>query len=225
MTGFAMGLIIIGGVTALNLAPIEFTAAVVSLISLVNTIVALRPTWRLIDFAWFRSIVLGIVPMLVVGVFLLEFLSRESYALLRALLGVVIILAGIMMMLRPKPWEQTSSALSATLTGCAGGVIAGLYSAGGAPLAYFMYRQPIDIRVIRATLLSIFALSTTARTITVGFAGHLTKEVWMTSVIAVPLVIVMTLLFSRINQYVPDALVRRLAFVLLVIIGAFLIVK
>ncbi|MBD3649321.1 MAG: sulfite exporter TauE/SafE family protein [Pseudomonadales bacterium] len=225
MTGFAMGLIVIGGVTALDLAEIQFTAAVISLISLVNTIVALRPTWRFIDFGYFKSVVLGITPMLVVGVLLLELLSRESYELLRSLLGVVIIVAGVMMMLKPKPWERQSPAWAATSVGCAGGIIAGLYSAGGAPLAYFMYRQPVDIRIIRATLLSIFALSTAGRTIVVGFAGHLTKDVWLTTAIAVPLVIVMTLVVSRINQYAPDALVRRLAFILLVIIGGFLMLK
>ena len=42
ITGFAMALIIVGGVAALGLVDLGASAAVVSLISLVNTVVALR---------------------------------------------------------------------------------------------------------------------------------------------------------------------------------------
>ncbi len=222
-TGFAMGLIIMGGVTALGLAEIEFTAAVVSLISLLNTMVALRHTHRSIDFRYFRRVCLGMIPMLICGVLLLEYLSRESYTLLRTFLGVVIISAGTLMMLKPAPWSRRSSGLAATAVGSAGGIIGGLYSAGGAPLAYFMYRQPIDIIVIRATLLSIFALSTAGRTAAIGVAGHLTGEVLFVAALSVPLVVVVTLVTGRFTKYIPDMLVRRVAFVLLILIGGFLI--
>lgn len=222
-TGFAMGLIIMGGVTALGLAEIEFTAAVVSLISLVNTVVALRHTHRSIDFRYFRYVCFGMIPLLIGGVIVLEFLSRESYTLLKMLLGVVIIVAGTMLMVKPAPWSRPSGGLAATLVGSAGGLIAGMYSAGGAPLAYFMYRQPIDIMVIRATLLSIFALSTTGRTLVVGVAGHLTAEVIIMAALAVPLVIVVTMVTGRFIRYIPDTLVRRAAFMLLILIGGSLI--
>ena len=63
-TGFAMGLIIMGGVTALGLADIGKTAAVVGFISLVNALVALRTTHRFMDRKVIIDIALGMVPMM-----------------------------------------------------------------------------------------------------------------------------------------------------------------
>lgn len=223
MTGFAMGLIVIGGVTVLGLAEIEVTAAVVSIISLVNTGVALRHTYKYVDPAYFRNICLGMLPLLIAGVLLLEYLQSESYVLLRTLLGIVIISAGIMLMLKPAPWPRRSGTAAAVSVGCAGGLIGGLYSTAGPPLAYFMYRQPIDIIVTRATLLSIFALSTSGRTVVAGVAGHLTSGVLLIAALSVPLVIIVTLVTSRFTRYLPDVLIRRLAFALLIVIGGFLI--
>lgn len=224
VTGFAMGLIVIGGVTVFDLVPIQVTAAVVSFISLVNTGVALRPTYRFIDYAYFRNICIGMVPLMIGGVVLLEFLRHESYVLLRTLLGIVIISAGILLMLKPAPWSGRSGPLAAGAIGCVGGLLGGLYSTAGPPFAYFMYRQPVDIRVIRATLLAIFAVATSGRTVVAGLTGHLTSQVLLIAAIAVPLVIIVTMVTSRFTRYIPDVMVRRLAFGLLVIIGGVLII-
>jgi len=224
MTGFAMGLIVLGGVTVFHLVPIEVTAAVISFISLVNSLVALRYTYKYIDYTYLRNICLGMIPLLIGGVVLLEFLRHESYVLLRTLLGMVIISAGILLMLKPAPWPRRSGALATAATGCAGGLVAGLYSTAGPPLAYFMYRQPVDIIVTRATLLSMFVLTTTGRTIVAGVAGHLTPQVLLITAIAVPLVIIVTMVTSRFTRYIPDVTIRRLVFGLLIGIGAVLIV-
>lgn len=224
ITGFAMGLIVIGGVTVFDLVPIEVTAAVVSFISLVNTGVALRSTYKFIDYTYFRNICFGMVPFLIGGVVLLELLRQESYVLLRTLLGIVIISAGVLMMLKPAPWSRRSGPLATGAIGCAGGLLGGLYSTAGPPFAYFMYRQPVDIIVIRATLLAIFAVATSGRTIVAGLTGHLTPQVLLITTIAIPLVIVATMITSRFTRYVPDVMVRRLAFVLLILIGGVLIV-
>lgn len=223
MTGFAMGLIVMGGVTVLGLADIQVTAAVVSVISLVNAGVALRHTYKYVNYTYFRNISLGMIPLLIAGVVLLEYLQSESYTLLRTLLGIVIISAGIILMLKPTPWPQRSGTMAAVSAGCAGGIIGGLYSTAGPPLAYFMYRQPIDIIVTRATLLLIFALSTSGRTVVAGVAGHLTTRVLLISALAIPLVIIVTLVTSRFTRFLPDVFVRRLAFVMLIVIGGFLI--
>ncbi|MEX2489857.1 MAG: sulfite exporter TauE/SafE family protein [Pseudomonadales bacterium] len=224
ITGFAMGLIVIGGVTVFDLVPIEVTAAVVSFISLVNTGVALRSTYKFIDYTYFRNICIGMIPFLIGGVVLLELLRHESYVLLRTVLGIVIISAGVLMMLKPAPWPRRSSPLAAGAIGCAGGLLGGLYSTAGPPFAYFMYRQPVDIIVIRATLLAIFAVATSGRTIVAGLTGHLTSQVLLITAIAIPLVIIVTMITSRFTRYIPDVMVRRLAFALLIMIGGVLIV-
>lgn len=220
-----MGLIIIAGVTAFNLADISFSAAVVSFISLSNTLTALRHNRRHIDLDYLKWISLGLVPILIGGVVLLNYLSDQYSDALRILLGIVIIGAGVSLMIAPESYKQRSSPLAIASCGAVGGLIAGLYSAGGAPLAYFMYRQPIELNIIRSTLLAIFAISTLWRTMVVGFAGHINMEVLQTAAISIPVVVVVTMTTGRYVHLIPDKLVRRFVFVLLIGVGTFLILK
>ncbi len=99
----------------------------------------------------------------------------------------------------------------------------GMYSAGGAPLAYLMYRQPLAVNVVRASLLFLFSLSTSGRMLVVGISGQINSNIVLLSMLAIPLVIVVTMLTARINHRLPDALVRRGAFVLLILLGLFLL--
>ena len=223
ITGFAMGLIIIAGVTALGIAEVSFSAAVISLISLVNTLVALRQSRKHIAVKYLKWISIGLIPSMLLGIWLLAFLSEGYYYILRNLLGLVIIAAGIMLMVTPRPYEKLSDDRSVVACGALGGVIAGLYSAGGAPLAYFMYRQPLELNVIRATLLSVFAVSTFVRAIMVGVAGHIDLQVLTVALFSVPIVVVTTVITGKFTHLFPDKLVRRMVFFLLISVGAFLL--
>ncbi|MFT7688537.1 MAG: putative membrane protein YfcA [Candidatus Azotimanducaceae bacterium] len=222
-TGFAMGLIIIGGVTVLGLAEIEMAAAIVSLISLVNAFVALRYSYKYVDKEFLKWIALGMLPMILLGVFILDYLSGESGVFLRKLLGFVIVSAGILLMLKPTPFPKVSGKLTQIMVGASGGLMGGMYGAGGAPLAYLMYRQPLDLNVIRATLLGSFALSTIFRTLSISVAGQVTGDVLKLVGLAVPLVIVVTLLTNKVTHLLPDVLIRRFVFILLIFLGLFLI--
>lgn len=225
ITGFAMALIVMGAVTAFDIADIGFSAAIVSLISLVNTSVALRHTHKFVDLLVWRWLIIGLLPCLLAGVLLLEVLSRGFYEWLRIFLGIVIIMAGMLLMMQPRPFARASGPVATTTIGCASGLIGGLYGAGGAPLAWFMYRQPIDLSVVRATLLATFFVSTLGRTFVVGASGGLTTDVLLIALISVPLVVVVTVLSTRFAHLVPDKQVRRFVFVLLVLLGTFLIVN
>ncbi|MFT7547282.1 MAG: putative membrane protein YfcA, partial [Candidatus Azotimanducaceae bacterium] len=108
ITGFAMGLIIIGGVTVLGLAEIETTAAIVSLISVVNAFVALRYTYKFVDKQYIKWLALGMLPMILLGIFILDYLSGTSDGRLRKILGFVIVSAGILLMLKPAPFLKAS---------------------------------------------------------------------------------------------------------------------
>jgi uncharacterized membrane protein YfcA len=218
-----MGLIIMTGVALFAITDIAFAAAVVSFISLVNTLVALRKGYRFIDTGYVRWILAGSVPAMALGLLLLAWLSEYYYDLLKLMLGFVIILGGCLLMISPAPREMRSSRLTSFSFGAAGGVLAGLYSASGAPLAYFMYRQPLDINAVRFSLLAVFAATTGIRSIMVAGSGQMTSDIVMTSLLAVPLVIVVTLLTSRVAHLVPDHTVRVMVFMILLLAGLFLI--
>lgn len=225
ITGFAMGLIIMGGVTAFHVADIAFSAAVVSIVSLVNTVMALRRTYKFIDRTCWAALVSTLLPMTVVGVFVLHYMSGSFYKTLQILLGVVIISAGGLLMLKPAPFERRTRVGLVAAMGGLGGLIGGLYSAGGAPLAWLMYRQPMDVNRVRATLLATFFVSTSSRTATIAITGQLSRPIVMTALMSVPVVILTTLTVSRYSHLIPDKHVRNAVFVLLVLLGASLILR
>ena len=223
ITGFAMALIVVGGVAALNLADLAVTAAVASLISLVNTLLALRRSLRFVDLSFTIGILAGMAPMILLGVALLSWLSSDLVTLLKLLLGLLIMAASVLLIWNPRPYAQASGNLSKVLVGCSGGLISGLYGAGGAPLAYFLYRQLLTIEIIRASLLAVFAFSNVFRTVTITAAGQLNQEILLLTGISIPFVLVATLVGTRVASRLPVQAIRSLVFVVLLILGGSLV--
>lgn len=224
ISGFAMGLIIIAGATLLGLQEIAFSAAVIGIISLVNSTVALRTSYRFIDLGYLKWISVTLIPGLILGVWLLGYLSEVHYEALRMILGLVVIVGGIMLMFKPTLYVHRSHPGVTTVFGAMGGIIGGLFSAGGVALAYHLYRQPSEVRVVRATLLSIFVLSTFFRTGVIVAAGQVGTDILITSAVAIPLVVLVTEGTSRLLPFISDSVVRRLVFVMMVVVGALLLI-
>lgn len=218
-----MGLIIMAGVTLLGLTEIAFAAAVVSFISLLNAVIALRTGYRQVDVRLVKWILVGLIPAMAVGLLLLEYLSSHAYGALKLMLGIVVVAAGVSMMISPTPFRAQSTGVAFTVCGAMGGLLTGLYSAGGAPLAYFVYRQPIALDVIRFSLLAVFAVSTAIRATMVAATGQLSVEILQVSLLSVPVVVLVTLLSSRYLHLIPDKMVRVIVFLVLMAAGAFLI--
>ncbi|MFT4797506.1 MAG: putative membrane protein YfcA [Candidatus Azotimanducaceae bacterium] len=223
IAGFAMGLIIMGGVALFGLVDISVAAAVVSFIGLLNAAIALRRTYQFVDRALLQPIALGMAPLIIVGVLLLGYWSDTNHGLLKTALGVMIVFAGIMLMLKPNPYADRSETGSSLLIGCTAGIMGGLYAAGGPPIAYYLYRQPLAIQTVRATLLAIIAFATLFRSGVAAWQGHITVHVLSLAALAIPVVLVMTMVGTKLLPVVPELMVRRVAFVLLILMGVSLV--
>jgi uncharacterized membrane protein YfcA len=223
VTGFALGLILMGSVTAFGLVDIVFSAAVVSLIALMNACIALRRQYRHIDYRTLAIMMVGLLPLTLIGLLLLNYLSVASADLLQMLLGVVVVLAGCLLMLNPTPYARPSAWVALVTTGAVAGLIGGMYGAGGAALAYLLYRQPVDINIVRATLLACFVVSSTTRTVLMTLSGHVNQEVLITTGLALPVVVVVTMVAGRLTHLVPEKIIRKLVFILLILMGSSLI--
>ena len=223
VSGFALGLVIILGATILEIEQITFSAAVISLISLVNSSVALRTSYRSVDLHYYYYVCGALLLGLVIGVTLLIRLSDAGYSVLRILLGLLVIVAGVLLLLRPKPRARRSGKWARLSFGLTGGIFSGLFSTGGSVWAYFLYRQPVKLEVIRATLLAVLAFSSITRTIMVVIAGQMTINVVFTGLISLPIVVVVTELTSRNLQSIPTVMVRNLVVILMSLAGLFLI--
>ena len=224
ITGFALGLVLVAMTAAVDLVEIGYSAAVIALISMSHTVLALRRNYRQVQLEILRPLLIGLLPSLLAGYLLLEYLSQDSDIILRYILGAMVIAAGSMMMVKPRVSALQSKRWVSFSVGLLGGIFGGLYSAAGAPIAYYMYRQPLTIISIRATLLAIFFVSTGARTLISGVSGHLTLTVLGTAVLSLPIVIITTLIIERFLPSIPDRSIRILVFVLLILIGLSLLV-
>lgn len=223
MTGFAMGLIIMSGVAVIGIADIGSSAAIVSLVAIANSLFALRNSHQFIDIKYLKNILIGMLPCILLGVFLLDFLEDRFYGLLKCLLGFVTVVASILLIVKTKPSASLQGGPIAIAFGSLSGIISGIYSAGGAPIAYFMYRQPIELNIIRATLLAVFAVTLCLRSLFIFFDGGFSQEILVTSGIAIPMVILTTILTGKINHLIPDKVVKNIVSLILILTGGFLI--
>ena len=223
ITGFALGLILVALCTAFGVMSVIDCAAIVSLVSMMNTGLLLRRSYRDLNRGVVMAIMVGLIPTLLLGFYWLDQVGRDQVSLLRNIIGAMVLVAGTTLMLRPSPYSSLSAKPLFFGSGLIGGLFGGLFSAAGAPIAYLMYRQPLAISVIRSSLLAVFFLSTFVRAVTGGFAGHYTPDVLIKTLVAAPVMLVTTMLIEPTLPAIPDQAVRRLVFLCLMALGLYLL--
>jgi uncharacterized membrane protein YfcA len=224
VTGFALGMIVMGAVTIFGLVPIAFTSVIISAVTLFNSFFVLKGELRTFDYSLAAKTCIGIFPGLIIGLALLDYMSASFGDLLQLLLGLTIIIAGLLIIFKPEPLEQKSSDWAFGFSGVASGLLAGLFSMGGPPLVYLFYRQPLELKTIRLCLLSVFLVCSVSRIAMVGVQGGLNWDMLLFSLLCLPVV----MSFSWVGKHYPPPLsatsMRRVAFTLLIVIGLSLII-
>ena len=224
VSGFAIALILTGGITALGLAPIPFTANVVSFVALANVATALHKRYHDINLTLMAYSALGLLLFSGVGLVLLNYLSKNAVSLLEILLGISILIGGIMLMMHPHPIKRVSSNSLHLVVGSVGGLFSGLFSAGGPPIAIHFYRQPLPFSEVRATLLVLLGIMSIIRLGMEGASGHIGMDVLQLSAVSMPVSILATLAARRFPPPLSDLAMRRFAFGILCVMGLSLII-
>lgn len=225
VTGFAFGLIVMGGATYVGLASVAFTANVVTFVALANTATAVHRRHGHINLRIMVFSSLGVLLFSGLGLFVLSQLSKGAVDLLEMLLGIVILGSGILLMLHPTPLKTVSSQWSHLLAGGLGGFLSGMFGAGGPPLVVHLYRQPLKFAVVRTTLLAILGIMPLIRIIFETVSGNITTDILKLMALAVPVSILTTLLAKRYPPPVSELVMRRFAFGLLCVLGLSLILR
>ena len=224
VTGFAMGLIVLAIAVAAQAIDVVVLTAVTSLLALLNVTLALRGEWHHLQQRGWALLCLGQLPGIVVGVWLLNVLAQDALRVLEGILGLFVVAGSFSMLLRGATKQELSPAWAWVVGGAAGGLLGGLFSASGPVMGWFAYRQPLSTAVIRATLLSCFVVTTSVRTVVVGLDGGLTERVWQLVLVGVPLVVLGTWVGRRVRPS-SDATMQRLVFIVLVLIGLWIIIR
>src|SRR5438128_1022291 len=140
VTGFGLGMIIMGAASGLDLAPVASIAAVNSLLSLANCAIALPGALHQVDWRATRAAALGMLPAIVCGVLLLGYLGSSYAQILKLMLGLAIIYGGISVARQTVPRTHVGHHGSFFLSGIFGGLFAGMFALAGPPLVYQFYR-------------------------------------------------------------------------------------
>ncbi len=225
ITGFGLGIIVIGICTLFKLAPISIMATVVSIITLPNCLSALIGKKIEFDKSLFIAIILGIFPGTLFGIYLLNTLSDSATNLLSGALGCMILFSSLTFIFHPKINQRPSKWASFVGAGFASGFSGGLFGMAGPPVVYHLYKQPMAIETIRTLLLLIFTCTSSSRTLIVYLQGDLTQNISILALIAVPLVYIVTMLARKYPPPFKSTTLRKIVFITLVSIAIQLIIK
>ncbi|MEL0635493.1 sulfite exporter TauE/SafE family protein [Marinomonas sp. TI.3.20] len=226
ITGFAFGLIVMCGAGLFSLASLEVAAFSVSALSMVNAAIGLYGgVWKQVNVKNLIMYFIACTPMIAIGVYLLSYFGNNALHWLQLLLGITIIFACLMSLMKPKKDAEPSRPWVYFIFGGISGIFGGLFATSGPPISYLMYRQPIALSVIRATLLSVFFISCLLRIVIMGVGGQITLPMIWISVIGFPCVFITALLAKRYPPNISPQVIKRIALVLLLLSGVSLSVK
>ncbi|WP_206952512.1 sulfite exporter TauE/SafE family protein [Trinickia acidisoli] len=224
VTGFGLGMIVMGAASGFGLAPVAGTATLLSLVTLANSATALPGKLHHIDWRAVGAATLGVLPAVVAGVILLDYLSASASSMLQLLLGLAVLYGGLSAALHPKPLEARSGNRSFFVSGVFGGLLSGLFGVSGPPLIFQFYRQPLALIEIRCALILLFAVTAAIRVSFNVYEGQLGAQICLEAALAAPVVMLMTVAARHFPPPLSSHAMRRLAFGVLVAIGSYLIV-
>jgi uncharacterized membrane protein YfcA len=219
LTGFALALILLGLVGATNLLPL--TAAVNA-----STLTGFCTAWLFLYRRRSPHVERALVPTLIAsaagvatGALLVGWLAGTAYQVLRLVLGASIVICALSLWQAAHPFPKMSPPRVFALTGGLAGLMGGMFSAGGPPLVYLLYRQPKPHGWAREQLMVFFSFSTTLRLLIVVPSGQLALFDLQLAAEALPVVFLMTYFAVRHPLPLSPALFRGLICVLLVATG------
>jgi uncharacterized protein len=220
LTGFAFGLLLMGGVGLTSVMPLRDAAVVTGVLTLVNAAIMMMRGWRDVLRAELVLVLCASLPALVAGYFVLDHLATNGLVYLRIILGAVIIVSALQLVVPPRKEEKEASRSSFVVFGAFSGIMSGLFSTSGPPLVYHFYRQPLPVAAIRETLVAIFSINALIRLFVVVADGAFPKPVYWPAFFAVITVSIGTHLARHMPLPLSPKALKLVVFLLLCASGA-----
>lgn len=219
--GFGVGLIAVGTL-AMVLPRVQDVVVLLLLVNLPPEALVVTKSRKSINWRGVLLICTGIA----VGVPLGTIVLRQSNPLfILVLLGGFLVLAGLAFLLLPEGYRVRWPGWSGAVAGGIGGLLAGMFGTGGPPLILFYRLAGLDKTTFRGNLMAIFLVVTLVRLPSYGLAGLITTERLWSAALALPAVLLGTLLGNSIHLRIRELTFQRLVAVALVAIGALLLVR
>ena len=218
-TGFGFPLIVVTA-TSLIMAPVEIVPVALLLDILAG--VRMLPSVRHdVDRRGVSFLVLGALPAIPLGAWLLSSLDAETMRLaigVMVLIAVLIIAWGYQMARPPAPPLLTG-------TGMAAGFLSGTMGMPGPPVILLYLSSPLPVATLRATSIAFFLFSDLAALIAMLWFGLITETVGWRALVLAPIVELAVLGGRHLYGIADPAHVKRAALVLLTVLAVVAIAK
>lgn len=225
ISGFGFGLMVASSFTLFHLLPLTATTFMISVLGIVNSTTIVIKNIHLIQKRAFTLILIGGIPFIAAGYFLLEFLSVGLALWLNVLLGLAILICCILLLIRSSKAKASGKAWGFLVSGALGGVLGGLFSTFGPPVVFQCYRQSWSVHEIRFTLLAVFSVTAFIRLAMVPFGTLPNKMTIISTLLAIPLILIFTKLGRILALNIEAKFVRALAISMLALSGITLIAQ
>jgi hypothetical protein len=218
-TGFGFPLIVVTS-TSLVIAPVEIVpiALLLDILAGVRMLPSVRHD---VDRRGVSFLVLGALPAIPLGAWLLSSLDAET---MRLAIGVMVLIAVLIIawgfqMVRPPGRPLLTG------TGMAAGFLSGTMGMPGPPVILLYLSSPLPVATLRATSIAFFLFSDLAALAAMLWFGIITETVFWRALVLAPIVEVAVLGGRHLYGIAEPAHVKRAALVLLTVLAVVAIAK
>ena len=224
--GFGLGMMVMAGIAVFQLLPLVYAANFATIVGLLNVVVALKGQYITVREFKQMPYFFVLIPTSIVGFFLLYGVgdNMDLYTIFYAVLGGMIVAGAIGVMVPPKQDAGQSPPWMFYSMFSASGVLGGLFGVPGAPIIYTISRQPWDVSLIRRVMLTSFGTIFVLRLLWAGYYDFPLAELLLVLQCA-PAIVLATLLGRRHQHRVNLQIIRRAAFVVLLVSGVQILVR
>jgi hypothetical protein len=219
-TGF--GSAVVGIPLLAHIVPLRFAVPLMLMLDVVGTLVQGARVRRDVNRAELKRLIPFMAIGIALGTTLLASLPQRA---LVALLGCLAVGYGLLNLVGRMPARLLSPAWAAP-TGVTGGTMGALFGTGGPIYIIYLSRRLVDVTELRATITAVLMVSVATRIVIFGVSGLLLQEgLLAVGAMMLPVMLTGLTIGWRMHARLPQAVVRRALYVLLIVSGTSLLVR
>jgi uncharacterized membrane protein YfcA len=219
--GFGVGLIAVGTL-AMVLPQVQDVVVLLVLVNLPPEALVVTKSRRSINWRGVLLVCVGIAVGVPLGTIVLQ---QSNPLFILVLLGGFLLLAGLVFLLLPERYRVRWPRWAGAVAGGLGGLLAGMFGTGGPPLILYYRLAGLDKTTFRGNLMAVFLVVSLVRLASYAVAGLITTERLWSAALALPAVLLGTLLGNAIHLRIRELTFQRLVAAALMAIGALLLVR
>ena len=204
-----MAMVVMAGAAAFDLVPLPLAALTCNFAAMINSSLALGIRTHKIKWRATLLMIGGCLPMIGIGVWLLDYLSSNDLDLLRLILAGTLTIAALGSLRTPAQEKGESGPVSFILAGGVGGIMGGLLAIPGPPLVFQLYRQPYPLEVVRDCLLFTFMFTAASRILIVAGSSGISMDVFKTVGFCLPVIFAATWIGKKFPPPITEETMKK----------------